>query len=66
MQYVVCLNTMGQDRKYTEQEQLAALRCVQEYRDRWEVLEKENLESDVRAKLHRAESLQTYKEQHEQ
>ena len=66
VQYVVCLNTMGQDRKYSDGEQLGALRSVQEFRDRWEVLEKENLESDVRAKLHRAESLQTYKEQHEQ
>jgi len=28
VQYVVCLNTLGQDRQYTEEEKLAALRCV--------------------------------------
>lgn len=63
--YVVCLNTMGQDRRFSEEQRLTALRCVQEYRDRWEALEKENLESDVRAKLERAEYHHTYKELHE-
>lgn len=39
VQYVVCLNTMGQDRKYSESEKLFALRCVQAFRDRWEILD---------------------------
>jgi len=50
---VVCLNTMGQDRCYSEQEKLDVLKSIQEFRDRWEALEKENLEADVRAKLER-------------
>ena len=56
---------MGQDRKYTEEEKLAALRTVQEYRDRWEALEKENLASDVNDKLERSEYNNTYKESYE-
>ena len=55
VQYVVCLNTLGQDRKYTEEQKLAALRTVQAFRDRWEAVESENLENDVRKKLERAE-----------
>lgn len=53
VQYVVCLNTMGKDRKYSEDQKLYALRTVQMFRDRWEKLEKENLESDVLGKLNR-------------
>jgi hypothetical protein len=34
--YVVCLNTMGQDRPYTEEEFKFALRTVRDYRDKWE------------------------------
>lgn len=49
---------MGQDRILSEEQKLSALRIVQEYRDRWEALEKENLESDVFAKLERAEYTQ--------
>jgi len=43
VQYVVCLNTMGKDVKYSENQRLFALRTVQKFRDRWEELEKENL-----------------------
>lgn len=65
VQYVVCCNTMGQDRVYTEKEKVFALRAVQEFRDRWEALEKENLKSDVAAKVERAEVDKVYKESHE-
>lgn len=56
---------MGQDRQYTEREKLFALRTVQEFRDRWEALEVENLRQDVQAKMERAENDKIYKEQHE-
>ena len=65
IQYCVCLNTMGQDRQYSEEEKLAALRTVQEYRDRWEALEKENLANDVKAKLERSEYFLMYRDNQE-
>ena len=65
VQYVVCLDTMGQDRRYSEEEKLQALRTVQSFRDRWEVVEKTNLEGDVRKKLERAEYDKAYKETYE-
>ena len=51
---------MGQDIKYTEDQKLFALRTVQKFRDRWEVLERENLERDVQEKIDRAEVDQAY------
>jgi len=57
---------MGQDQKYSGENKLLALRCVQKFRDRWEVVEKENLEADVRRKLDRAEYDKYYKEAYEQ
>ena len=65
VQYVVCLNTMGKDRKYNEDQKLYALRTVQMFRDRWEALERENLENDVLAKLGRQEYDKVYKELYE-
>lgn len=59
------MNTMGQDRKYTEREKVFALRAVQQFRDRWEALEKENLTNDVMAKMSRSEMDRIYKETHE-
>lgn len=56
---------MGQDRRYSEQEKLLALRTVQSFRDRWEVVERTNLEGDVRKKLERAEYDRVYKETYE-
>lgn len=55
IKYVVCLNTMGQDRKFTEDQKLAALRCVQEFSEKWEVVEKENLSHDVQDYIDRSE-----------
>jgi len=57
---VVCLNTMGQDIKYTEDQKMFVLRTVQKFRDRWEQLEKENLESDVNKKIERSEYDKSY------
>ena len=65
VRYCVCLNTMGQDREFTEEQKLLALRTVQAFRDRWEALEKENLLADVTAKLDRSEGDAVYKEKYE-
>lgn len=63
--FVVCINTMGQDRKFSQDNRLFALRAVQKFRDRWEESERENLKSDIAAKIQRMESLKIYKEIHE-
>jgi len=47
VQLVVCMNTLGQDRAFTEDEKLFALKAVKKYRDTWEVLERKNMEHDV-------------------
>lgn len=65
VRYCVCLNTMGQDREFTEEQRLLALRTVQAFRDRWEALERENLLADVTAKLDRSEGDAVYKEKYE-
>ncbi len=65
-QYVVCLNTMGQDREFTDVELKFALRTVRTYRDRWEQLEKELLSEDINRRLDCAKEDKDYKEHHEQ
>lgn len=60
VQYVVCLNTMGRDLKYSEEQKMFALRTVQKFRDRWEGLEKENLQRDVNAKIDRSDMDKSY------
>ena len=51
VQYVLCLNTMGQDRQFTQEERDYALRCVQAFRDRWEESETNHLLRDIQYKL---------------
>ena len=51
VQFVVCLNTLGQDRCFTEKEVSFAIETVKKYRDTWEKLEKKNLEHDVNLSL---------------
>jgi len=64
--FVVCLNTMGQDREFTKEEKEFALREAQRYRDRWEQLEKENLEADVLRRVQNMAQDKEYKELYEQ
>jgi hypothetical protein len=66
VQYVVCLNTLGQDRCYTEEMKEKILEIVKNYRDTWENLEAQNLRSDIAAKFERAEYDKGYKEHLEQ
>lgn len=51
IQFVVCLNTLGQDRCFTQGEIDFALKTVRSYRINWEKKEKQNLERDVQLKL---------------
>jgi len=51
VQFAVCLNTMGQDREFTEEERLYALSCVKHYRERWETIEDEQLRRDIEYKI---------------
>ena len=61
VQYVVCLNTMGQDREYQEDQIKLALRTIRDYRDRWEQVEKDNLERDIIQKMKSSKQDREYK-----
>ena len=65
VQYVVCLNTMGQDREFTEEEVRFALSTVKFYGDEWERIEKKNLKQDIDRKLDNMEAETLYKTSHE-
>ena len=62
VQFVCCLNTMGQDRKFTAEEKLFALRAVQKFRDRWEASERENLKSDIMRRIAQMDADKLYRE----
>lgn len=53
---------MGQDRKFSDEEKLFALRTVQRYRDRWEQAERENLKADIARRAAQIEDDRQYKE----
>ena len=65
VQLVVCLNTLGQDRQFTEDETKFALRCVQRYRDEWERIERDALKKDIEHRLEQMDFDKAYKEQNE-
>ncbi len=60
--YVVGLNTLGQDREFTQENMQFALKMVQMYKERWEEKEKMNLESDIMMRLDNANKDKKYKE----
>ena len=62
IQYVVCINTMGQDREFTEEEIRCALDTVKKYRDEWERIEHDNLRRDIDRKLVNMHGEQVYRE----
>ena len=64
-QFIVCLNTMGQDRGFTDDQLNFALRAAKEYRDRWEVIEQENLKKDIKLRMAQMDLDKVYKEHHE-
>lgn len=53
---------MGQDREYNQDQIDVVLRTVCEYRDRWEQVEKENLEEDIMLRLKSIAFDKEYKE----
>lgn len=59
------MNTLGQDRCYTDEMKEKILDIVKTYRDTWESLETSNLKLDISAKFERAEYDKTYKEHYE-
>ena len=62
---MVCLNTMGQDREFTEEEMRFALNTVKFYGDEWERIEKKNLKQDIDRKLDNMEAENHYKANNE-
>ena len=47
IQYVVCINTLGQDREFTAEQIRLALDTVKFYRDEWERIERNNISRDI-------------------
>jgi len=65
VQYVVCLNTLGQDREFTAEEIQYALDTVKLYRNEWERIETDNMRRDIARKLDNMEAERVYRELHE-
>ena len=65
LQYVVCLNTMGQDREFTAEEIRFALDCTLNYKNEWERIEIKNLRADIDRKLDNMEAEKLFKDVHE-
>jgi D-mannonate dehydratase len=59
---VVCLNTLGQDREFTAEEIKLAQRTVRDYATQWELIERKNLEADVKLRLASIHADQEYKQ----
>ena len=53
--YVVCLDTLGQDREFTDQQRRFALETVKNFATFWEKRESENLTKDRNIRLHMME-----------
>jgi hypothetical protein len=47
VQFVVCLNTLGQDREFTPDQIKFAQRTVRDFASQWEKIEHHNLEQDI-------------------
>ena len=65
VQYVVCLNTLGQDREFSADEIKYALDTAKLYRNEWERIEMDNLRKDIELKLSNMEAERVYKETNE-
>jgi len=49
--FVVCLDTMGQDRAFTDEQKRFVLKVVQKFRENWERAEKASLVADRDRKI---------------
>jgi hypothetical protein len=59
---VVCLNTLGQDLEFSEDEKQFALKTVKMYKDTWDALEKKNLDNDVKLYLQHGDFDRLYRD----
>jgi hypothetical protein len=66
--YVLCIDTMGQDREFTEEERAFALEYAELFRASWEQREKAQLHYDLeqRVKFIKAPDLQAYQRRYEE
>lgn len=65
VQFVVCMNTLGQDREFTDEQVKFALNTVKMYRDEWVKIENENLKKDIEKKIEQGDFEKAYKETNE-
>jgi beta-glucosidase-like glycosyl hydrolase len=59
--FVVCMNTMGMDKEFTEEERKIALRTVRTFKDQWEEIERVNMKNDVDLRIHNSTQDKAYK-----
>jgi hypothetical protein len=64
-QFVVCLNTMGQDRVFSKDQRTFALEAVKLFQQVWEKREDDSLHADVKFKLANSDFDRFYKENFE-
>ena len=62
--YVVCLDTLGQDREFTEEQRRFVLETAKNFAAIWERREQENLTKDRNLRLTMAEQDKEYAENH--
>lgn len=60
--YAICCDTMGQDRKFTEAELDTTLNAIIHYSSKWEEQERRNLQKDVERKIEKNEEDKTWLE----
>lgn len=49
--YVICMDTIGQDREFTQEEIDFTLKTIFDFKENWTETEKENLKSDITRKM---------------
>lgn len=62
VQYVVCLNTLGQDRQFTSDQKTYALQTAKFFADTWEAVERANLEKDVQFRVDNVDFDENYRQ----
>ncbi|CAI2387904.1 unnamed protein product [Moneuplotes crassus] len=58
--YAVCLDTMGQDRQFTEAEKEKVFKAIMTFSKVWQEQERRNLEKDVNRRIEKAEEDKTF------
>lgn len=65
-QFAICLDTAGQDRKFSDEHRKFALNAVKTFREKWEQCQKDNLKRDIRQKVQMTEDEKDYKNSEEE